>query len=227
MKILLKLISGLAILATTAVAQAEVSGQLGMTSSHIRRGSEIGTDLTYFGGITYSAGGFSASASVLDTKGQSNDNDAILWNGDFSETQYELSYGFEVGAVNLTVGALDRTNVLCSCMGDMPFDIDEREYSLTAELSGVELSYVDGETNIFYDYDVTTLASNVGNTRVLVGKMTYDIWYWSMDYMFYEISSGTQLFGLDANLMYTGVFNSDSFEPRSKLVLTLSKSLSL
>jgi len=221
MKILLKLISGLAILATTAVAQAEVSGQLGMTSSHIRRGAEIGTDLTYFGGITYSAGGFSASASVLDTKGES--NDAVLWSGDFTETQYEFSYGFELGAVNLTVGALDRTN----STDDSNFDIDEREYSLTAELSGVELSYVDGETNVSIDYDVTTLASNLGNTRVLVGKMTYDLFYLSTDYMFYEISSGTQLFGLDANLMYTGVFNSDNIEPRSKLVLTLSKSLSL
>jgi len=224
MNILIKIISGLAILATTAVAQAEVSGQLGITSSHMRRGSEIGSDFTYYGGITYTAGGFSASVSVLDTKGQS--NDAALWSGDLSETQYELSYGFELGAVNLTVGALDRTNT----SDDNPFDIDEREYSLTAELSGVELTYVDGETNFFYDYDVTTLASNLGNTKVLVGKMTYDIFFWSMDYMFYEISSGTQLFGLDTELMYTGVFDSDSwmgFEPRSKLVLKFSKSLSL
>ena len=224
MKTFSKIIAGIALIATSVVVQADISGELGITSSHIRRGSEIGSDFTYYGGITYSAGGFSASVSVLDTKGQS--NDSALWNGDLSETQYELSYGFELGAVNLTVGALDRTNTLDGA----PMDVDEREYSLTAELSGVELTYVDGETSFFYDYDVTTLASNVGNTKVLVGEMTWKLFSSSFDYMFYEISSGTQLFGLDTELMYTGVFDSDSgigFEPRSKFVLKFSKSLSL
>ena len=108
-------------------------------------------------------------------------------------------------------------------------DAEEDEISLGVSVSGVDIGYVDGEADngagATTDYSVLTFGYSVGGMDITVGAVDVD---GGPEYNYYEISTGTEVAGLDASITLTNTFSEEGVaEQDAAIVIGLSKSLSL
>jgi hypothetical protein len=238
-----KLTSILAVAATTVAAQAETEfqGTFGYKSDHLRRAQVIGNDGAYYGNLNFSKAGLSFSVTLLESKGgvDSNAAEAILnYQTDVTEEQFEIGYSASVGQVNFDLKILDRTIGLNDDDNESTYiELKEKENSISFNVGDFDYSYVDGELTMPDEtedfelgYDVHSIGYDVNNVNFTLGRMRYDS-EGSPSYNYYEIETGTEMFGLDVSVMLTGVISSDELEgelePKDRLVLGFSKSIDL
>jgi len=244
MKTFSKIIAGIALIATSVVVQAEVSGELGAKSSHVRRGSELGNEATYYGAMRFELAGLSFGATVVDTS-NNGEHDYVCCNpgafGNLTETTYDVGYAMSVGYLDLNVGYLQRENNWEDAVGET----DTAELSVGIDLGGIDFTYVDGEVKGAAalalgepSYTDRSLGYTVGNTRFLLGETKVTaVSAPPVGWTYYEITAGTEAFGLDLTATLTGVISiDDEFgaqagvfggDTKSSLVIGVSKSLSL
>ena len=226
MKTLVKAIAIASLASTAAVAQADVTGSLGYASSYQFRGIELAEGSIVSGSIGTDLGGLSISAVVTDAT-----------DDDFTETDYILGYTLNLGGLAVDLGYTDYNYDY----GQGNDDSGEQEFSLGVTVSGLSIGYIDGEMEDSdgneADYDVLTLGYTVSNVDITLGQVDVD---GGQEWNYYEISTGTELWGLDATVMLTNTFSEDSFtddngvaltddemKQNSRIAISLSKSLSL
>lgn len=220
MKTLVKAIAIASLASTAAVAQADVTGSLGYASSYQFRGVELAEGSIVTGSLGMDLAGVSFSAVVTDATDDG-----------FTETDYILGYTMNIGGVDVDLGYTDYNYNL----GAGDDDSGEQEFSVGVTVSGLNIGYVDGEAEASdgteSDYDVLTLGYTVSNVDITLGQVDVD---GGGEYNYYEISTGTELWGLDATLMLTNTFSAeapgtpdDDLKQSSRIVIGLSKSLSL
>ena len=201
MKTLVKAIAIASLASTAAVAQADVTGSLGYASSYQFRGVELAEGSIVTGSIGMDLGGVSFSAVVTNATDDG-----------FTETDYILGYTMNIGGVDVDLGYTDYNYNL----GEGDDDVGEQEFSVGVTVSGLSIGYVDGEaddgdaTTDDVDYDVLTLGYSVSNVDITLGQVDFD---GGVEYNYYEISTGTELWGLDATVMLTNTFSADANDP--------------
>jgi hypothetical protein len=237
MKFFSKLLTSVALLATSLVAFAEVSGQLGVNSSHVRRGVELGNETATYGAIQFDLAGLSFGATVVDTSADG-EQDYICClptlvvandSGDLTETTYSVGYDVTVGKLGVALGYLQRENKWSlELAGDGV--VDTAEFSASIDLQGIALTYIDGTVKGDpSSYEEILLGYTVGNTQISLGDVTLDTGFDDTSYKYYEISTGSEVWGLDLSVTLTGIISAEDplEDQKSSLVLGLSKSLSL
>jgi hypothetical protein len=254
MKIFLKLVTFFALFTTSLVALAEVSGQLGANTSHVRRGVELTNETATYGAIQFDLAGLSFGATVVDTSGNSR-QDYICCNvlimqtvnqtaasgveipTDLTETTYNVGYDVTIGQLDVALGYLQRenswsvTDTLSLGNPSINMDIDTAEFSASINLKGIALTYIDGEVKSeSSDYEEILLGYTVGNTQISLGDVTVnDGFGFETSWKYYEISAGSQVWGLDLSATLTGIISAEFplEDQKPSLVIGLSKSLSL
>ena len=240
MKTFSKIIAGIALIATSVVVQAEVSGELGVISSHVRRGAELGNEAATYGAIQFDLAGLSFGATVVDTSGDG-DQDYICCNGpvlggqpgDLTETTFNVGYDVTIGKLDLSLGYLQRENSWSFDNAPQGFDgdVDTAEFSASIDLQGIALTYIDGDVK--HDpsnYEEFLLGYTVGNTQISLGDVTVNTGFGDeTSWKYYEISTGSQVWGLDLSATLTGIISAEDplQDQKPSLVIGLSKSLSL
>ena len=237
MKTFPKIMAGIALIATSVVVQAETefNGTFGYKSDHLRRAQVIGNDGGYYGNLNFSKAGLSFSATALESKGGAVDGEAlVLFTDDSTEEQFEIGYSASVGQVNFDLKILDRTSGLYGDYEDKYVEVKEKENSISFNVGDFDYSYVDGELTleegIDLRYDVNSIGYDVNNVNFTLGRMRYDAEV-SPSYKYYEIETGTEMFGLYVSVMVTGVISThefgDQLKSKDRLVLGFSKSIDL
>lgn len=230
MKTLFKAIAIASLASTAAVAQAEVTGSLGVNSSYQFRGLELADGMTTNASLGFDMAGISVGIHLTDA-----DNSTIAYqNGansnavsDFTETDIVLGYGMNVMGTDVRLSYTDYSYNF----GNGVDDGGQTEFSVGITASGLAIDYVDGEDSDMAgigdsDYDVLTLGYTVGNVGITLGAVDADAG--DVEYNYYEISTGTELFGLDATVTVTNTFSEENVaESGATLVVGVSKSLSL
>jgi hypothetical protein len=226
MKTLFKAIAIASLASTAAVAQAEVTGSLGVNSSYQFRGIEMADGMTTNASLGFDMAGISVGITMTDA-----DNGTIGYqdgpDSDFTETDIVLGYGMNVMGTDVRLSYTDYSYNF----GNGVDDGGQTEFSVGITASGLAIDYVDGEDSDIVNtgdtkYDVLTVGYNVGNVGITLGAVDYDD---LGEYNYYEISTGTELFGLDATVTVTNTFSEDDGmeESGATLVVGVSKSLSL
>jgi uncharacterized protein (TIGR02001 family) len=222
MKTLVKAIAIASLASTAAVAQAEVTGSLGVNSSYMFRGEQLNDGMTTSAGIGFELAGISVGVLVTDA----DDSDAP-YGDSFTETDITLGYTANVMGTDVRFSYTD----YAYNFGAGDDDRGQTEFSVGITASGLALDFVSGEDTDMMDvgetdYDVITLGYTVGNVDITLGQVDIDD---GDEYNYYEISTGTELFGLDAHVMVTNTFSQDNSldETGATLVVGLSKSLNL
>jgi hypothetical protein len=240
MKFFTKFITSIALLATSLVALAEVSGQLGVNSSHVRRGVELGNETATYGAIQFDLAGLSFGATVVDTSADG-DQDYICCNqflifgqpGDLTETTFNVGYDVTIGKLDVALGYLQRENSWAFDNAPQGFDgdVDTAEFSASIDLQGIALTYIDGTVKGNpSNYEEILLGYTVGNTQISLGDVTIDNGFgFETSWKYYEISAGSQVWGLDLSATLTGIISAEFplEDQKPSLVIGLSKSLSL
>lgn len=226
MKTLIKAIAIASLASTAAVAQAEVTGSLGVNSSYQFRGLEMADGMTTNASLGFDLAGISVGVYLTDA-----DNGAIGYQAgaaaDFTETDIVLGYGMNVMGTDVRLSYTDYSYNF----GGGVDDGGQTEFSVGITASGLAIDYVDGEDSDMAgvgdsDYDVLTLGYTVGNVGITLGAVDMDAG--DAEYNYYEISTGTELFGLDATVTVTNTFSEDNVdESGATLVVGVSKSLNL
>lgn len=215
MKTLVKAIAIASLASTAAVAQAEVTGTLGVNSSYQFRGLELDGTSTAYATLGMDLAGFQVGIVVTDAD-------------DAGFTEMDTSIGYSMNVMGTDV-RLSYTDYAYNYGGGND-DTGQTEFSVGITASGLSIDYVDGEDDGQLapgetDYDVLTLGYNVGNVGIVLGAVDCDS---GEEYNYYEISTGTELFGLDATVTVTNTFSEDNVaEDGATLVVGLSKSLNL
>ncbi len=237
MKIFKKLLTAIALFTTSFVAFAEVSGQLGANTSHVRRGVELGNETAYYGAMQFDLAGLSFGATVVDTS-VDGDQDYICCavplalgdSGDLTETTFNVGYDITIGQLDVALGYLQRENSW-SLVGNGDEDIDTTEFSASINLQDIVLTYIDGDVKDDpSNYEEILLGYKVGNTQISLGDVTVDNGFgFESSWKYYEVSTGSEVWGLDLSVTLTGVISADDplQDQKSSLVIGLSKSLSL
>ncbi|MAV75723.1 MAG: hypothetical protein CL691_03790 [Cellvibrionales bacterium] len=240
MKIFLKLVTFFALFTTSLVALAEVSGQLGANTSHVRRGVELGNETAYYGAIQFDLAGLSFGATVVDTSGDG-EQDYICCNipvlqgqpGDLTETTFNVGYDITIGQLDVALGYLQRENSWLFDNAPQGFDgdVDTSEFSASINLQGIALTYIDGDVKDNpSNYEEILLGYTVGNTQISLGDVTVHTGLGDeSSWKYYEISTGSQVWGLDLSATLTGIISAEEplQDQKPSLVIGLSKSLSL
>ena len=237
MKTFSKIMAGIGLIATSVVVQAEISGELGVNSSHVRRGVELGNETATYGAIQFDLAGLSFGATVVDTSADG-EQDYICCvtslavgndSGDLTETTYSVGYDVTVGKLDVALGYLQRENKWSlELAGDGV--VDTAEFSASIDLQGIALTYIDGNVKgTTSSYEEILLGYSVGNTQISLGDVTVDAGMVDTSYKYYEISTGSEVWGLDLSVTLTGIISAEDplEDQKSSLVLGLSKSLSL
>ena len=219
MKTLVKAIAIASLASTAAVAQAEVTASLGINSSYMFRGIELADGNTTNASLGFDLAGLSVGITMTDSDGSAN----VPAN---TETDIVIGYSMNVMGTDVRLSYTDYSyefggNALNDGEG-------QTEFSVGITASGLSIDYVDGEdtlTGADVDFDVLTLGYSVNNVDITLGRVDNDL---TGEYNYYEISTGTELFGLDAHIMVTNTFSEDfGGDNGATLVVGVSKSLSL
>lgn len=235
-----KVIAGIALIATSVVVQAEISGQLGVNSSHIRRGVELANEASTYGAIQFDLAGLSFGATVVDTSADG-EQDYICCNlivlngepGDLTETTFNVGYDITIGQLDVALGYLQRENSWTYDNAPQGFDgdVNTDEFSASINLQGIALTYIDGDVRDDpSNYEEILLGYTVGNTQISLGDVTVNSGFGDeTSWKYYEISTGSQVWGLDLSATVTGVISAEDplEDQKPSLVIGLSKSLSL
>jgi uncharacterized protein (TIGR02001 family) len=233
MKTLVKAIAIATLASTAAVAQAEVSATLGAKSSYMFRGLEMADSMTTHAGIGFDLAGLSVGITVTDSDGNDSLNNAMDAN---TETDIALGYTMNVMGTDLRLAYTDYSyNYGTGNAGNNGDNSGQTEFSVGITASGLSIDYVDGEdtaatnsgSGAKTDFDVLVLGYSVGNVDISIGQVDREAA--DKDYNYYEISTSTSLFGLDASVMVTNTFSEDDNveESGATLVVGVSKELSL
>jgi uncharacterized protein (TIGR02001 family) len=230
MKTLIKAIAIASLASTAAVAQADVTGSVGVKSSYQFRGLELADGMTTHAGIGFDMAGLSVGVTMTDA-----DNSTIGYeNGaasDFTETDIVIGYSMNLMGSDVRLSYTDYSYDF----GNGDDDGGQTEFSVGITASGLSIDYVDGEdtkvmTDSEGDFTVLSLGYNVGNVAITLGSFDTD---GGPEYNYYEISTGTELFGLDATVSVTDTFSEENMdlinvdESGATLVVSVSKSLNL
>ena len=240
MKTLFKAIAIASLASTALVAQAETTANLGYSTSYQFRGVELADGNTMSGSLSTNLAGLSAAVTILDAS----DDDQ-----DFQEVDLELGYSIDIANLTLDLGYVQReyTFDTVDAQNDpngVNDDISDSEFSVSMTASGLTITYVDGEIQddgldqglpiADVDYDVLSLGYSVGNIDITLGQVDEDN---GSEFNYYEISTGTELFGLDTTVMLTNTFSEDAgtnnqqaddeMEREARIVVSLSKAIDL
>jgi hypothetical protein len=237
MKTLFKAIAIASLASTAAVAQAEVTGSLGVNSSYQFRGLELADGMTTNASLGFNMAGISVGIHLTDADNSTlayqngglldQNGDPTIAVSDFTETDIVLGYGMNVMGTDVRLSYTDYSYNF----GNGVDDGGQTEFSVGITASGLAIDYVDGEDSDMAgmgetDYDVLTLGYNVGNVGITLGAVEADAM--NVEYNYFEISTGTELFGLDATVTVTNTFSEDNLpESGATLVVGVSKSLNL
>jgi hypothetical protein len=213
MKTLIKAIAMASLASTAAVAQADITGTLGVNSSYQLYGQELDGSSTAYAGIGFDLSGFNVGITVIDAD-----------EAGFTETDTMLGYTMNLMGADVRLSYLDRS----FDYGVDDYDVTEFSVGITA--SGLSIDYVNGNddiNDIDADFSIISLGYTVSNVDIVVG--TWDYSDGGPEYSFYEISTGTEIFGLDASVTLTSTFSEDGYfdEQGSTIVIGMSKSLDL
>jgi uncharacterized protein (TIGR02001 family) len=230
MKTLVKAIAIATLASTAAVAQAEVSATLGAKSSYMFRGLEMADSMTTHAGIGFDLAGLSVGITLTDSDGNDSLNNQMDAN---TETDIALGYTMNVMGTDLRLAYTDYSySYGTGNAGNNGDNSGQTEFSVGITASGLSIDYVDGEDTAATngaktDFDVLVLGYSVGNVDISIGQVDREAA--NTDYNYYEISTSTSLFGLDASVMVTNTFSEDDNveESGATLVVGVSKSLSL
>lgn len=204
MKTLIKAIA-VASLATSGVANA-LEGSVGVANEYKFRGLTLagGNEITTASASTEVAG-LSVGIALVDA-----DN--------FFERDLMVGYTLSVAGMDVDLGYTNYS------YGEND-PAEEDEISIGVSVSGVDINYVDGEIDGGADYSVLTFGYSVGGMDVTVGSVDVD---GGAEYNYYEISTGTEVAGLDASITLTNTFSEEGVAAQdAAIVIGLSKSLSL
>jgi uncharacterized protein (TIGR02001 family) len=223
MKTLVKAIAIASLASTAAVAQAEVTASLGVNSSYMFRGAEMADGNTTNASLGFDMAGLAVGITVTDSDG----------GGDFASgdanTETDIAIGYSMNVMGTDV-RLSYTDYSYEFAGNDSRDGEgQTEFAVGVTASGLSIDYVDGEDTLLLgtdvDFDVLTLGYSVNNVDITLGQVDNDL---TGEYNYYEISTGTELFGLDAHVMVTNTFSEDNGgDNGATLVVGVSKSLSL
>jgi hypothetical protein len=218
MKTLVKAIAIASLASTAAVAQAEVTASLGVNSSYMFRGYEMADGNTPNASLGFDMAGLAVGITVTDSDGGANMA---------ANTETDISVGYSMNVMGTDV-RLSYTDYQYNFGGGNDGD-GQTEFAVGITASGLSIDYVDGEdtlTGSDVDFDVLTLGYTVGNVDITLGAVDSDN---GDEYNYYEISTGTELFGLDASVMVTNTFSEEGSisEGGATLVVGVSKSLNL
>jgi hypothetical protein len=225
MKTLFKAIAIASLASTAAVAQAEVTASLGINSSYMFRGAELADGNTTNASVGFDLAGLAVGITVTDSDGNADMN---------ANTETDISVGYSMNVMGTDV-RLSYTDYEYNFgqagnnLGGADDGTGQTEFAVGITASGLSIDYVDGEDDTDgsdVDFDVLSLGYTVGNVDITLGKVDNDD---KGEYNFYEISTGTELFGLDASVMVTNTFSEDdsTMESGATLVVGVSKSLNL
>ncbi len=218
MKTLIKAIAIASLASTAAVAQAEVTGSLGISSSYMFRGIELNDGMTTSASLGFEMAGISVGVFLTDADDE-----------DFTETDIVLGYSANVMGTDVR---LSYTDYAYDFGSGNTFDDEtgQTEFAVGITASGLSIDFISGEDDGQLapgetDYDVLTLGYTVSNVDITLGAVDIDD---GAEFNYYEISTGTELFGLDASVMVTDTFSEDGIsESGATLVIGVSKSLNL
>ena len=215
MKTLIKAIAIASLASTAAVAQAEVTGSLGINSSYMFRGLELNDGMTASASLGFDMAGISVGVVVTDADDEG-----------FTETDIVLGYTANVMGTDVRLSYTD----YAYDYGNGDDERGQTEFSVGITASGLSIDFISGEDDgqLAFgetDYDVLTLGYTVSNVDITLGAVDADS---GEEYNYYEISTGTELFGLDATVMVTNTFSEENVgESGATLVVGVSKSLNL
>ena len=224
MKTLFKAIAIASLASTATVAQADATATLGVNSSYMFRGTEMADGNTTYANLGFDLAGLSVGITMTD-----NDGGGDFQNGD-ANTETDIVIGYSMNVMGTDV-RLSYTDYSYEFAGDDQRDGEgQTEFAVGITASGLSIDYVDGEDTLSgndIDFDVLTLGYTVGNVDFTLGQVDSDA-VTVGEYNYYEISTGTELFGLDAHVMVTNTFSEDvGGDNGATLVVGVSKSLSL
>ena len=225
MKTLFKAIA-VASLATTGVAQA-LEGSIGAANEYTFRGETLATDGIYSASVGTSMAGLDLGLAVVDADG-------------YFERNIMVGYGLNIAGVDVDLGYTNYSYGEGS-------DDEEDEISVGINVSGVSITYVDGEDSNTdggdYDYSVLSFGYSVGGMDITVGAVERDGNGLVFDavteptgngpgsnaeFNYYEISTGTEVAGLDATVTLTNTFSEEGIAAQdARIVVGVSKALSL
>lgn len=202
MKNLIKAIA-VASLATSGVAQA-MEGSVGVQNEYTFRGALLADNITSASAGTNVAG-LDVGIALVD-----GDND-------YFERNLMVGYSLNIAGMDVDLGYTNYSYGLNPA--------EEDEISIGVSVSGVDIAYVDGEMDGGADYSVLSFGYAVGNMGVTVGSVDVD---GGAEYNYYEISTSTDVAGLDASVTLTNTFSEEGIaEQDARIIIGLSKSLSL
>ena len=217
MKTLYKAIA-VASLATTGVAQA-LEGSIGAMNEYVFRGETLATDGIYAASAGTNVAGLDVGIALVDADG-------------YFERNLMAGYTMNIAGVDVDLGYTDYS------YGEN--DDTETEVSIGMTASGVTITYVDGEDNdvdaqgveTTADYTVLSFGYSVGGMDITVGSKEVD---GGAEYNYYEISTGTEIAGLDATVTLTNSFSEEGTDwdgngavtQDARIVVGVSKALSL
>ena len=214
MKTLIKAIAMASLASTAAVAQADITGTLGVNSSYQFRGIELDGSSTAYAGIGFDLAGFNVGITVIDADEEG-----------FTETDTMIGYTMNLMGTDVRLSYLDRS----FDYGNGNDDNDMTEFSVGITASGLSIDYVDGNDDVQLDdmdFSIISLGYTISNVDIVVGTFEYSDG--GGEYSYYEISTGTELFGLDASVTLTNTFSEEGFDEQgSTIVIGMSKSLDL
>lgn len=228
MKTLVKAIAIASLASTAAVAQAEVSATLGVNSSYMFRGVEMADGNTTYANLGFDMAGLAVGITVTDSDG----NESM---GANTETDIAIGYSMNVMGTDVRLSYTD----YAYDYGQGDDQGGQTEFAVGITASGLSIDYVDGEDTARdangpaagggeeNDFTVLSLGYTVGNVGITLGQVDSDDAAVG-EYNYYEISTGTELFGLDASVTVTNTFSEDVIdEGGATLVVGVSKSLNL
>lgn len=221
MKTLVKAIAIASLASTAAVAQAEVTASLGVNSSYMFRGAEMADGNTTYANLGFDLAGLAVGITVTDSDGGA----AMDAN---TETDIAIGYTMNLMGTDLRLSYTDYSYEFAG--NDARDGEGQTEFAVGITASGLSIDYVDGEDTLSgadIDFDVLTLGYTVGNVGITLGQVDSDDAAVG-EYNYYEISTGTELFGLDASVTVTNTFSEDvGGDTGATLVVGVSKSLNL
>ena len=216
MKTLFKAIA-VASLATTGVAQA-LEGSIGAANEYTFRGETLATDGIYSASAGTNVAGLDVGIALVDADG-------------YFERNLMVGYGLNIAGVDIDLGYTNYSYGEGS-------DDEEDEISVGMTASGVTITYVDGEDSNAvggdYDYSVLSFGYSVGGMDITVGAVEREGDAVAngagadAEFNYYEISTGTEVAGLDATVTLTNTFSEEGIAAQdARIVVGVSKALSL
>ncbi len=202
-------------LASSAMVQAEVSGNIGVVSDYYYRGTNLG-DAGVYGGLDYEQGGFFAGTWLIDDGGEAGGNDGL-------EADFYVGYGQEVNEdVSWSVSYTRFTYTYGEQFEhEIGGSVSASGFSVDVATGEVDPGY-DGETS---DYKVFQLGYSKDALGVTVGAFRPEDS--EGDYEWAEFSVGGELAeGIEASFAI-GRKRMDDAETDGYMYLDVSKSFDL